>query len=305
MAINIGSNFLYQGKQYLDGRVGKAKTIEDLKNWNIPIPDGFEVFLNGSWYTYNSNNTVDIETGKFRRRSEVTQEFGDNDDISISQAAITSRFDSVDNSIAQLTAEIFPLEFKTIKGGGSYEVGAEVTPEITWTVGIKGKTEELQPSKATVNDSTTGIATNLKSWTGSVITLSTPGSKSYKVVVESGLLKAEKTVSYSFYYRKYYGTSTSSDITPAEVLKLNKAFVSGTSYTMSATKFDCTGGKYPYYIIPKSIYKSTLEMWVGGLKNTDLVIKDIDVITETGLKITYTTIRLANIQTGNLSIEIK
>lgn len=307
MAVSVSSNFLYQGKHYLDERIEKAKSKKDLKNWSIPVPDGFEIYLEGSWYTWKESNTEDPETGKFKKRSEVTQEFGDSKDITISQASITDRFNKVEVELTDLTNAIFPLEFKIINGGGNYEVGQIIYPTLSWTVGIKGKDEEVSPTYATVNDSTEGVDGVYKSWTGSSeITKEIPGTINYKVKVKYNSQEAEKTIGYNFYYKKFFGTSTSSELDTSEILKLTgKAFITGNSYILGTTKFDCTGGKYPYYVIPKSIYKDSLEFWVGGLKNTDIVIKDVDVITSTGLKITYTTIRLSNIQTGNLSIEIK
>lgn len=306
MSINVGSNFLYQGKRFLDERIDKAKTLEDLKSWSIPVPDGFEVYVDGLWYCYNSTNETNEVTGKFKRRSDVSQDFGDSQEISVSQKTLTGKFDKIDQSLSKITAELFPLEFKTFTGGGTYEIGQTVTPQISWTIGIKGQEGEIIPTEILVNNSIEGVSENKKSWTGQSIRLDSPGNRTYEVIAKSDLLTASKTATYNFYFRKYYGTSQKEVLDSADILKLTgKAWVYGTSYTMAATKFDCTGGKYPYYVIPKSIYKSSLEMWVGGLKNTDTIIADVDVITATGLKITYTTIRLANIQSGNLSIEIK
>lgn len=306
MAINVGSNFLYQGKKYLDERIGKAKTKEDLKTWSIPIPDGFEVYVEGSWYCFESTNPDDPETGKFRKRSGVLQELGNDPDTAISQKAVTEKFEMIDKDVAKLMASLFPLEFKSFSGGGTYEVGSKVQPQISWTVGIKGEEKESTITSATVNNSSEGIASTKKSWTGAEIMLEKPGSKSYVVKIKSDSLEVTKTATWNFYYRKYYGVSGKEILDSSDILKLSgKSWITEDSYTLGTTKFDCTGGKYPYYIIPKEIYKTSLEMWVGGLKNTDLVISEVDVIIPTGLKITYTTIRLANIQSGNLSIEIK
>lgn len=40
---------------------------------------------------------------------------------------------------------------------------------------------------------------------------------------------------------------------------------------MGATTFDCTGGKYVYYVIPDSL--GTPEFWVGGLKTQILMLE--------------------------------
>lgn len=75
------------------------------------------------------------------------------------------------------------------------------------------------------------------------------------------------------------------------------------SRTMGATTFDCTGGKYVYYVIPSSL--GTPEFWVGGLKNTDVVTTSATVTNASGGSTTYSIMRLANIQTGVLSIQFK
>ena len=72
---------------------------------------------------------------------------------------------------------------------------------------------------------------------------------------------------------------------------------------MGATTFDCTGGKYVYYVIPDGL--GTPEFWVGGLKNTDISVGNITVTNASGGSARYLIMRLANIQTGVLSVEFK
>ena len=55
MANKIGSNFLLPAKVFLDKRQGIVSGIGELGTWDYdkyPIPDGFEVFVDGKWYTY-------------------------------------------------------------------------------------------------------------------------------------------------------------------------------------------------------------------------------------------------------------
>lgn len=305
MSINVGSNFLYQGKKHLDDRQNKAKTIKDLKTWNIPVPDGFEVCVDGSWYVYDSRNSESEITGKFRKRTEITQNFGNDTEKAISQAVVTEKFEEVDKDLTKLISSVFPLEFKSISGGGNFEIGKVVIPKISWAVNIKGEADLVKPEKAFVNNSTEGVGKDLVSFIGEEITMNTPGTVPYKILVEYKNLNTTQTVNYNFFYQRYYGTSSKTSLETLDILNLSNKSFTKDSYKLPPTKFDCTGGKYPYYVIPKALYNSNLEFWVGGLKNTDLVIKDVNVITNTGLEIVYTTIRLSNIQTGILSIEIK
>ena len=306
MSVSIGSNFLYQGKKFLDDRIEKVKKESELKDWNIPIPEGFEVYVEGSWYTYSSNNIIDPITGKFKKRLDISQDFGDSKDLSISQATLTNKLLELESNIAKLSKELFPLGFKSISGGGSFEVGSTITPSISWQIYIKGDNSNIKPDYAEVNNSTVGISSDFSSWESSTpISFSTPSTKIYRILASYNQLTVEDTVSYNFLYKKFYGTSTKPILESNDILKLTSKFITGNSYTLPNTKFDCTGGKYPYYILPKSIYNPSLEFWVGGLKNSDIEISDIKLTTATGLKLDYVTIRLRNIQTGNLSIEIK
>lgn len=306
MSISIGSNFLYQGKKFLDDRVEIVKKTEDLKNWDIPIPDGFEVFVEGSWYMFSSNNPDDPVTGKFKKRFGLSQEFGGSSELTVSQYALTNKINDLESNITRLTNKLYPLEFKSITGGGTFEVGSSITPQISWTIGIQGNNETCSPNLATVNSSSNGVSDDKLSWRSSeAIRLTTPGTKVYNVLVSYNQLNVEKAISYNFQYKKFYGTSAKPVLNSSDILSLQSSFVSGTSHTMGKTNFNCSGSKYPYYVIPNVIYKSTIEFWIGGLKNTDLVVGDVTVTTSTGLTIAYKTIRLKNIQTGNLSIEIK
>lgn len=66
MANKIGSNFLLPAKVFLDKRQGIVSGIGELGTWDYdkyPIPDGFEVFVDGKWYTYYKDIGKDSITG--------------------------------------------------------------------------------------------------------------------------------------------------------------------------------------------------------------------------------------------------
>lgn len=75
MPVKILSNYLFNANEYLDSRQSLAKTVKDLRDWNFNlnvIPDGFEVFVEGNWYTYSSSKPEEINTGKFHLRSALS-----------------------------------------------------------------------------------------------------------------------------------------------------------------------------------------------------------------------------------------
>ena len=50
MSAHIGTNFSLKAKEFLDKRQGEALTEKDLKTWDIPVPEGFEVCIGTSWF---------------------------------------------------------------------------------------------------------------------------------------------------------------------------------------------------------------------------------------------------------------
>lgn len=203
-------------------------------------------------------------------------------------------------TLQELEAAAFPLVVNaSISGGSVYEVGASTRNPINITVTRKG-VDITSGQIVTVSGAVGAMTTNGKSWTpANPVTANT----TITVKAKQGTLTKQVNVSYQFKYKKYWGVSDKATLTNAEILAL-----AGSGWadarTMGATRFDCTGGKYPYYIIPADKYTG-LEVWVGGLKNTDLVVTDVNLVNASGATKAYKVIRLANKQTGVLSIEFK
>ena len=81
MSIKLISNYLFNAKDFLDSRQALAESIEDLKIWDFdkyPIPNGFEVCIDGTWYTYKQNEEPTEELGYFQERSAKSR-FEDED----------------------------------------------------------------------------------------------------------------------------------------------------------------------------------------------------------------------------------
>ena len=333
MSIEIGSNFMYRGKKYLDDRLNDITSLNDLKNWEIPIPDGFEVFFNGYWYTYNSSNSPNEETGYFKKRSEIINsldEVTNSYEVGVSQKVLVNKFGVVDSKINTLFAATFPLSFSTFTkdpNTANYSIWTTpFNPKFEWNLKYEGKEGILPTTSYSVQikegsedwktvSGTEEKLDNTLTWTSSnaIGNYGTPITISYKIsasYVDNSLGGIESTVtkdiSYNFMYKRYYGVSSKTSLDSSDVISFDSDLSNGS--TKSSTAFDCTGGKYPYFVIPTAVYnKHNPEWWVGGLKNTDLVIQsDIDIEeNENGISIPYTAIRLGNIQTGKLNIEFK
>lgn len=205
------------------------------------------------------------------------------------------------NTLQEIELATFPLDLH-LAGGGTWEVGSSVKPVVSITALRKGS--DITSScdiVVTPQPSLSGsLSSNKKTWTAS-----TNISSVYNIQVKATLntQSITKSVIYYFKYKKYYGTSANATLTNAQILALGGSTWAD-SRSMGATNFDCTGGKYPYYVIPTDIYTG-LEVWVGGLKNSDITVTDITLTNASGSSKAYKVIRLTNIQTGVLSIEFK
>lgn len=203
-------------------------------------------------------------------------------------------------TLQEIELATFPLSL-TASGGGTFEVGSSNKNAIGIIVTRKG-TDITSSSTITVTASggvTGSLSSDKKTWTPST-NISSNTSVAVKATYSSQ--NATKTVNYTFKYKKYWGTSTSASLTSSQVIALERSTWAD-SKSMGATIFDCTGGKYVYYVIPHEL--GTPEFWVGGLKNTDINVGNITVTNASGGSARYLIMRLANIQTGVLSVEFK
>lgn len=204
-------------------------------------------------------------------------------------------------TLQEIELATFPL-YLVLAGGGTWEMGSSTKPVVSITATRKGSdvtsscsiVVQPQPSLAG------SLSSNKRTWTAS-----TNISNVYNIKVSATLntQSITKSVIYYFKYKKYYGTSSNATLTNAQILALDGSTWAD-SRSMGATNFDCTGGKYPYYVIPANIYTG-LEVWVGGLKNSDITVTDITLTNASGSSKAYKVVRLTNIQTGILSIQFK
>lgn len=204
------------------------------------------------------------------------------------------------NLLQELEKATFPLTL-TLGGAGTFEVGSSTSVPVNITA-VKGG-QDVTPN-ATIKVIAGGnhpgnLSSNKKSWTPS-----SPITAETRISVAAQYEGRSKTaeIYYRFKYKKYWGTSSKSTLTNSDILALGGSTWAD-SRTMGATTFDCTGGKYVYYVIPSSL--GTPEFWVGGLKNTDVVTTSATVTNASGGSTTYSIMRLANIQTGVLSVQFK
>ena len=185
---------------------------------------------------------------------------------------------------------VTPVSFDitNFSGGGTYEKGSSQTIVLNWTY-------NRNIDSQTVNGAT--ISKELRTTTYTNVSTNTTYTLSATVGVET----KTKSVSTTFNVKKYYGVFSEPTIPSTDILNLNSTWA---SKTLSTTQFNCTGGKYVYYIIPTSM-ATVITFWIGGLQNNDWITTVINLTNTFGYTESYTVYRLNNKQTGILNIEVR
>lgn len=205
-------------------------------------------------------------------------------------------------TLQEIEKAVFQLELSVVPSSGqTFEVGSDYTPTINLLVKRKGTNITQSASISVVGDpSLSGtLSSDHQQW---VPSKAVSVNQKLTITATYNGQSVSKVYNIYFKYKKYWGVSTSASLTSSQVIALAGSTWAD-SKAMGATTFDCTGGKYVYYVIPSSL--GTPEFWVGGLKNTDVVTTSATVTNASGGSTTYSIMRLANIQTGVLSVQFK
>lgn len=196
-----------------------------------------------------------------------------------------------------------------------FEVGHMILPSAS--IGLQRKSSVIDESVDGIKQMTIRLidgsrpspVNNFLNFGGSSWTYNKLVTKTYvsdiivecKVITKSGA-RLSATSIYKFRYRKFVGASDllnlSGTIKSSQLEgKLTSSFVE--SGTLDKTVFNCSGGKYPYIIIPAKYYNPANKMYVGGFLNTDLVVEDINIENKVGVVVPYKVIRTRLKQTGS------
>lgn len=189
--------------------------------------------------------------------------------------------------VSRLMSKVFPFTM-SLSGGGTYEKGSSQTVNLSWTY-------DRDIESQSINNESLPVGSRSRQYTG--VTTDTV----YTLRAVQGGQAYAKSVSAQFKLRKYYGVSANASLDNDGILSLSSAWA---VRAQASTAFDCTGGKYPYYILPTSM-ASGIQFWIGGLRNTDWTEEVREITNAYGYKESYTIYRLNNIQTGVLNIEVR
>lgn len=151
MAINIGANFSYNGRNYLDNRQS-FDTLETMKNFTS-VPDGFITYCkeDGKRYEFKSSNTINELTGKwteFKVSAETPEDCyylgtdependkiwfytgtADTSGITYDNPLIAELFSVIQAMQVQITQLQADVEYLKLNGGGGIPVEPPDSPE--------------------------------------------------------------------------------------------------------------------------------------------------------------------------------
>lgn len=334
MSIKLGTNFDLKSKQFLDSRQ-EVQEKSDLKNWTTPVPPGFEVCLNETWYYFDP--TVNLsDTGHWVPRYVGGEEIvssGENiingENRGVTADAVnqinSSIWTAIDNINARLNADADAsagYKIDNIKWGGpngitsgtTFEVGYIAntvyndTPTISFN--ITGKNNYAYPNNNGRLYWTTGVQENYSNNVSIHITytFTTPNNN---------LMNLESDATLKWTYRRFWKTVTEDEKsvlldggTQGYNLLRSKCGEGELSTNKSITEktFNCSGGQYPFFVV----YAGNSDNWtpskvtVGGFANSNYTIYKKTLINTFGESIPYFIFMLNQIQTAsNIKITIE
>ena len=174
----------------------------------------------------------------------------------------------------------------TFTGGSNNEIGSTISSVVlNWSYN-KNVTEQSLSNSIGVLDSA------LRTYTYSApITSNT----TFTLSATDGTTPITKSTSVTFMNKRYWGAFANNTITDEEILGLSQEL--STSRAQSRV-FDCTGGKYFYFVIRED-YCSRITFNVGGLSFSDIAVETRSITNASGHTDNYKIYRCNNLQTGS------
>lgn len=191
------------------------------------------------------------------------------------------------SNVSQLMGKVFPFTI-SLMGGNIYEKGSTQTINLSWSY-------DRDIMSQSINKEVMAVDIRSKQYEDVV------ADTTYTLSTVYNGQTYTKSTSVEFRLKKYYGVSAHETLTNEEILGLSNLWA---GRAQASTVFDCTGGKYPFYILPASM-ASDIQFWIGGLRNSDWIEEIRKITNAYGYTESYIIFRLNSIQTGVLNIEVK
>jgi len=301
MAIKIGTNFSYEGERFLDERQSMIRSISELRDWDILIPNGFEVYVEGDWYIYNPEVNEDTITGNWHKRIDYEYE---------RDSKIKEDIDKAKEDIQEIQENLGmnSISFKTITnktaddGDGLYEVGHNIQPYFTWTFNYGSK---INPNNIQTIIYKNGVEVKRTKETKYVDDLiSSDTSYEIKSTVD-GTNYISETVNYKFLYKKYYITQNAASYS---YIKYKSEWCDDDiSLSLREITFD-EDHPYLYFCIPtvtltRRIHSEDIRLYIGGMEDSNIQIQAHPFDTKYLNNKSYWMIKVINPHVDSLLVE--
>lgn len=216
----------------------------------------------------------------------------DTDDVTADQVEyINGDIKTVKEALDQLLY-ISP-DITSFTGGGTYEKGSVIkSVNLSWTL-------NKDITSQSINQGIGDLDISLRKYDISEANLTE--DTTYTLTVSDGKNSDSASTSVLFRQKRYWGVSTETSLTNEQILALSQEFSTGRNQNRT---FDCSGGKYFYFVIPTQ-YCNGIQFKVGGLSFTGMEETTIQLTNASGYEASYNVYRCSNIQTGSaINVEV-
>lgn len=179
----------------------------------------------------------------------------------------------------------------SISGGDDYEIGStRASTTLTWRWNKNPVSQSLNQGIGSLDPSIRTYTYNTPISTNTTFTIS--GT--------DGTNPASDSTSVRFLPSRYWGVSTKTSLTDAEILTLSSQLSTSRQQTRT---FDCSGGRYIYFAI-KTSYCNGIKFKVGGLDYSDMIVETRQFTNASGHTDTYNIYRTGNSTSGS-SVQVE
>ena len=184
-------------------------------------------------------------------------------------------------------------DITSFTGGGTYEKGSVINSvNLSWTL-------NKDITSQSINQGIGDLEVGLRKYDISDANLTE--DTTYTLTISDGKNSDSASTSVLFRQKRYWGVSTETSLTNEQILALSQEFSTGINQNRT---FDCSGGKYFYFVIPTQ-YCNGIQFKVGGLSFTGMEETTIQLTNASGYEASYNVYRCSNIQTGSaINVEV-
>lgn len=263
---------------------GSVESFENLPKSRNKIGDVWNVIDTGANYAWDGKSwdklSETYDLSNYALKSDLTS-----NNIEYNNGDITSVKEALDKLL------YIDPKITSFTGGGTFEMGQTVESILLkWSINKDIESQSLNQNIGTIDKAIKQYQYN------NPITSNT----TFTLTINDGVKTANSSTTVSFKQKRYWGVSTKDNLSNEDILLLSQEFASNRQQTRT---FDCSGGKYFYFIIPTQMCNG-ISFKVGGLAFSDMLNSTIQLINNYDYTSSYNVYRVNNVQTGS-SIEVQ